>query len=140
MWALKHVFAFSALLRIVSLCVSRRGILTAAGARRVAPVKVSRVFGADRLAPGRGIKRTKVVFVFRGRSGDSCIGAVMPEYRVYPLNAGRLAGPAQVLVSENDREAIEKAKQLMNGHAAEVWDGARFVATIRPRGPGRAIS
>ncbi len=59
----------------------------------------------------------------------------MPEYRVYPLNAGRLAGPAQVVVCEKDREAIEKAKQLMNGHA-EVWDGARFVATIRPRWPG----
>jgi hypothetical protein len=63
----------------------------------------------------------------------------MSEYRVYPLNAGRLAGPAQVLVCESDREAIEKAKQLMNGHA-EVWDGARFVTTIRPRGPEHAIS
>jgi hypothetical protein len=62
----------------------------------------------------------------------------MLEYRVYPLNAGRLARPAQVVVCLNDREAIEKAKQLINGHA-EVWDGARFVATIRPRGPERAI-
>jgi hypothetical protein len=63
----------------------------------------------------------------------------MPEYRCYPLDAGRLARPAQVLVCENDLEAIENAKRLMNGHA-EVWDGARFVATIRPRGSERASS
>jgi hypothetical protein len=41
----------------------------------------------------------------------------MPEYRCYPLDAGRLARPAQVLVCENDLEAIENAKRLMNGHA-----------------------
>jgi hypothetical protein len=58
----------------------------------------------------------------------------MPEYRFYPLDAGRLARPAQVLVCENDREAIESAKR----RHAEVWDGARFVATIRPRGPESA--
>jgi len=63
----------------------------------------------------------------------------MPEYRVYPLDAGRLARPAQVLVCENDQEAIEKAEPLMNGHA-EVWDGARFVAIIRPREPERPSS
>jgi hypothetical protein len=93
--------------------------------------------GAARLAHGRSVKRTTVVPVSaqsgprRGRSGDGCIGAVVPEYRVYPLDAGRLAGPAQVIVCENDREAIEKAKRLTNGHA-EVWNGARFVTTIRP--------
>jgi hypothetical protein len=63
----------------------------------------------------------------------------MTEYRFYPLDAGRLARRAQLLVCENDLEAIENAKRLMNGHA-EVWDGARFVATIRPRGPERAGS
>jgi hypothetical protein len=122
-----------------------RGILTAAGTRRVAAVKVSPVLGGSPShRPWYETKQGGSRFCSkrhprRDRSGDGCIRAVMPEYRVYPLSAGRLARPTQVLVCENDREAIEKTKRLMNGHA-EVWDGARFVATIRPRGPERAGS
>jgi hypothetical protein len=50
------------------------------------------------------------------------MGDVMPEYRVYPLDACRLARPAQVLVCENDPEAIEKTKRargISSGAARE---------------------
>jgi hypothetical protein len=57
----------------------------------------------------------------------------MPEYRFYPLDAGRLARPAPVFVCENDREAIESAKRLMSGHA-EVWDGAGSSPPFGPAG------
>jgi hypothetical protein len=57
----------------------------------------------------------------------------MPENRFYPLDAGRLARPAQVLVCESDLEAIEKAKRLMR-------DGLGLSPPFDPRGPERAGS
>ena len=36
-------------------------------------------------------------------------------------------------VCEDDAEAIERAKRLIDGHAIELWSGARFVAALEPK-------
>jgi hypothetical protein len=43
---------------------------------------------------------------------------------------GRLSG-AKPLVCENDDEAIEKAKSLLNGTDIELWSGPRFVVRLK---------
>ena len=57
----------------------------------------------------------------------------MPEYKVYSLNAGRIAGPPKVLQCQDDNEAIDQAKQLLNGEALEVWTADRRVAVLDPK-------
>ena len=37
---------------------------------------------------------------------------------------------------DNDEEAKRQAKQLVNGHAIELWQEARRVAIFQPKGNG----
>ena len=57
----------------------------------------------------------------------------VPQYRVYSLNAGRIAGPLEVLQCEDDNEAIDKAKQLLHGKALEIWTADRRVTVLDPK-------
>ena len=57
----------------------------------------------------------------------------MPEYKVYSLNAGRIAGPPEVLECDDDADAIDKAKQLLDRNALEVWTTDRRVAVLGPK-------
>jgi hypothetical protein len=50
----------------------------------------------------------------------------MPEYYYYAIReGGHTAELAKVRLCQNDQEAVTKAKQLLNGHRLEVWEGAR---------------
>jgi hypothetical protein len=55
----------------------------------------------------------------------------VPAYRVYIIGRdGHVAGPAPVADCQDDREAVEKAEQYLDGRSIEVWDGARLVAHL----------
>ena len=52
----------------------------------------------------------------------------MPEYRLFTFNdAGHITGPAAVI---HDDAAIKEAKQLLDGHDIEVWQGTRIVVHL----------
>jgi hypothetical protein len=55
----------------------------------------------------------------------------VPEYRLFHLSFGHIRGPAAIFNCDIDQEAIEKAKQMANGHDVEVWQGARRVIEIK---------
>jgi hypothetical protein len=58
----------------------------------------------------------------------------MPEYRFYIMTKeGKITAPPANHELPNDKAADEKAKQLVNGHAVEVWQGARIVAHLDPK-------
>jgi hypothetical protein len=59
----------------------------------------------------------------------------MSHYQIYTLSAGdRIARPTQIFTGDNDREAIQLAKQLLDGRDLEVWQGARIVRRIKTTG------
>ena len=61
-------------------------------------------------------------------------GATMPTaYRLYKLRGGQIAEPAVVIERADDQEAIEKAKQHLDGLAIDIWCGARRVTRLEPR-------
>jgi hypothetical protein len=52
----------------------------------------------------------------------------MPHYRIYLTTTdGHITAPATLIESDDDQEAIGKAKQFVNGRAVELWEGARFI-------------
>jgi hypothetical protein len=54
----------------------------------------------------------------------------MPEYRAYILDReGHIIRPVD-LHCENDDEAKEKARQLVNGHDVELWQLDRKISTF----------
>jgi hypothetical protein len=57
----------------------------------------------------------------------------MPEYRFY---VGRKTGHVARQPSDhnlpNDAAAVMEAKQLLDGQAIEIWQGARIVAHLNP--------
>jgi hypothetical protein len=55
----------------------------------------------------------------------------MPDYRAYQLKNNRVAGPPNIVAADNDQDAIEQAKKLVDGHDVELWDGARFVIGLK---------
>ena len=59
----------------------------------------------------------------------------MSHYRIYTLFAGdRIARPTQIFIGDNDQEAVQLAKQLLDGRDLEVRQGARVVRRIKPTG------
>lgn len=59
------------------------------------------------------------------------IDSRVPEYRVYELSHGNQIAGMRVVVSDSDRDAIEKAKALLDSHDIEIWQGARVVTRLR---------
>jgi hypothetical protein len=55
----------------------------------------------------------------------------MAEYRAYLIGSDGHFFDAVPLVCADDAEAIEKVKQLVNGHDFEVWQSDRMVATLK---------
>jgi hypothetical protein len=55
----------------------------------------------------------------------------VPDYRVYVVGDDGHFRDAVPLVCETDDEAIEKAKQLMDGHDLELWQLDRKVAEFK---------
>ena len=57
----------------------------------------------------------------------------MLEYRFYFIkHDGQIDGPAQDYEAADDRAALVKAKQLVDGHDIEVWQAKRLVAYVTP--------
>jgi hypothetical protein len=56
----------------------------------------------------------------------------MPDYRIIEINkSGRVVGPPHHITCDNDGDAVQKAKPLMDVRDIEVWEGDRVVAQIR---------
>lgn len=55
-----------------------------------------------------------------------------PAYRVFLLaKTGNVIGTIPISV-EDDSEAVERAKAMVDGHAVELWDGLRFIEHFPP--------
>lgn len=52
----------------------------------------------------------------------------MPEYRVYIIGENGHFMRSEELECSDDTEAIETAKQLIDGHDIELWQRARKIA------------
>jgi hypothetical protein len=58
----------------------------------------------------------------------------MPDFRVYFIgDDGHIQGVRE-LANMTEAEAIEQAKQLLDGHDLEVWEGERAVANLSKNG------
>ena len=59
----------------------------------------------------------------------------MAHYRLYQLDPkNHIVGPPDVIECASDQEAVTLAEQDLNGLAVEVWDGARKVIRLEPKG------
>ena len=56
----------------------------------------------------------------------------MHGYRVYIIGSDGHVQDRIELFCEDDDDAEERAKQLVDGHAVELWDQARKIATFEP--------
>jgi len=57
----------------------------------------------------------------------------MPGYRIFRIDEeGHIKGPAAEVVCNTDEEAIERARQYVDGLAVEVWDRDRLVKLVEP--------
>ena len=55
----------------------------------------------------------------------------MPYYRVYTIGPdGRFIGAAELEDCDNDEAAIERARQLLDGHDLDIWQRDRFVRRL----------
>jgi hypothetical protein len=57
-------------------------------------------------------------------------------YRLYCLDGVNKVASGEWIDAEDDETAIEAAKEMMDGHDCELWQGSRLVARIprkRPR-------
>jgi hypothetical protein len=59
--------------------------------------------------------------------GDGNGGKPLPNYRVYFLNPGGHFTGRQEIAAADDREAVKKARQLLDRQDLELWDGQRLV-------------
>ena len=57
----------------------------------------------------------------------------MAEYRAYTVGSDEHFVGSQVLICSDDAEAIEKTKQLIDGHDIELWSGDRFIIRLVPK-------
>jgi hypothetical protein len=54
----------------------------------------------------------------------------MPEYRAYLIGEDGHFQDAVPLICDDDAEAMEKAKRLVDNRDVELWERARKVATF----------
>ena len=57
----------------------------------------------------------------------------MPDYRLYVLSDdGHITQPPKVINCPDDAAAVARAKQLLDGHAIEIWQAARHLGRLDP--------
>ena len=61
----------------------------------------------------------------------------MAEYRAYVVGSDGHFVSFEGFTSNNDGEAIFKAKRLVDGHDVELWSGERFVKRLSPNSRNR---
>ena len=61
----------------------------------------------------------------------------MPTYRVFFLDSeNHIAAPVSNFDALDDGDALERANQLVDGHAVELWEGERRIAVLKPPASG----
>ena len=58
--------------------------------------------------------------------------AGLKEYKVYVLGMDGHIFDRIDIACENEEAAKERAKQLVDGQAVELWEGARRIARFKP--------
>ncbi|HKU92767.1 MAG TPA: hypothetical protein VJP82_05415 [Sphingomicrobium sp.] len=58
----------------------------------------------------------------------------MTGYRLYCLDGANKVASAEWIDADDDKAAIEVAKELMDGQECEIWQGTRLIARL-PRRP-----
>jgi hypothetical protein len=61
------------------------------------------------------------------------LGSVMHGYRAYVIGRDGHIQDRIDLFCDNDDEAKERAKQLVDGYAVELWDEGRQIAVFEPK-------
>jgi hypothetical protein len=57
----------------------------------------------------------------------------MPTYRLYTLTSEcHIAGPPNIVDCYDDQAAVVRAKQALDGHSIEIWNGSRLVGRLNP--------
>jgi hypothetical protein len=59
----------------------------------------------------------------------------MADYRAYTVGLDGHFIASQAFCCDDDSEAIEQARQFVDGHAVELWSGERFIARLEKREP-----
>lgn len=54
----------------------------------------------------------------------------MPDYRLYWIDGANHFIRAEQFAADDDGAAIEEARTLRDGHAAELWTGSRRIITF----------
>jgi len=62
----------------------------------------------------------------------------MHSYRAYLLDADGHIIDRIDLTCGDDESAKARVQEFVDGHAVELWDGGRKVATFEPRGESKA--
>jgi hypothetical protein len=57
----------------------------------------------------------------------------MADYRAYTIRRDGHFSDCEARSWDEDRHAIEWAKQLVTSYAIELWCGERFVAKLEPK-------
>jgi hypothetical protein len=61
-------------------------------------------------------------------AGGHC---TMSHYRIYTFSSdGSITAPPRVVECDDDQEAVQRAKQVLNGEDIELWQGSRFVIRL----------
>ena len=55
----------------------------------------------------------------------------MPEYRAYIIGSDGHFSDFRIIECVDDEEAIEQARQLVDGHDVQLWQRARKIATFQ---------
>lgn len=55
----------------------------------------------------------------------------MTDYRLYGLDGVDRVASGEWFEADDDDDAVEVARQMMDGHDCELWQGSRLVARIR---------
>ena len=55
----------------------------------------------------------------------------MTDYRLYGLDGVDRVASGEWFEADDDDAAVDVAKQMMDGHDCELWQGSRLVARIR---------
>ena len=57
----------------------------------------------------------------------------MIDYRAYIVGQDGHFASFRAFACSNDSDAIEWAKQLVDGHDIELWSGERFITKLEPK-------
>ncbi len=55
----------------------------------------------------------------------------MAEYRIYRIGSDGHFIDFETFVCDEDEQAIEKAKQMLDGLDLHIWSGPRFVGSVK---------